>query len=473
MLVGAVFGIDIDAAIEALGTSLGGGPGRPAHGVTSQPWGSWSDHAQSWLDPQVPFPVHMIRYEDLQEDPVGTLEPVFEALGLSCTHEQLVEAVDQARFDRLRESEARSGFREVSPQTETFFREGRAGVWQESLTEQQVAAIEADHAEMMGELGYELVTNETSRRALAEARASQRRRGSRSWTDPPDHLGLDVRRGVVPDELDGAQRPRPWLQTTSSATRVQFANGNALLVENGRDVTVQWTDEQDEIDADADLSWLVQGWSVTLASLQRGNLSLHASTVQIGDEVVALAGHQGAGKSTTAMGLRARGHRLLVDDTTVVEFRDGGAWTTPYARNVHLLRDTADAVGVDADALPLLAGRFDKFAFRPEEPPTEPHRIDRIVVLTRPPDATDVTLTTVRAGERIPLLRQHVLRRGLAPLILGEQRFFVQLTEAGRCHPRPGHSSSGGPVDPRCGPRCDRERMPRWYSVVVSTGWQP
>ncbi len=76
---------------------------------------------------------------------------------------------------------------------------------------------------------------------------------------------------------------------------------------------------------------------MTLASLQRGNLSLHASTVQIGDEVVALAGHQGAGKSTTAMGLRARGHRLLVDDTTVVEFRDDGAWTTPYARNVHLL----------------------------------------------------------------------------------------------------------------------------------------
>ena len=154
----------------------------------------------------------------------------------------------------------------------------------------------------------------------------------------PAHLGLDVRLGDIPDELPDAVRPLPWLQTTSPAARVQFADGNALLVENGRHVTVQWN--HDPTEGDVDLSWLVQGWSVTLASLQRGNLSLHASTVQIGDEVVALAGHQGAGKSTTAMGLRARGHRLLVDDTTVVEFRDDGAWTTPYARNVHLLRDT-------------------------------------------------------------------------------------------------------------------------------------
>ena len=118
-----------------------------------------------------------------------------------------------------------------------------------------------------------------------------------------------MRLGDVPDELPDATRPRPWLQTTPTATRVQFDAGNALLVEGGRNVTVQWTEDPDEKDADP--SWMVQGWAVTIASLQRGNLSLHASTVRIGDEVVALAGHQGAGKSTTAMGLRARGHQLL------------------------------------------------------------------------------------------------------------------------------------------------------------------
>jgi hypothetical protein len=247
-----------------------------------------------------------------------------------------------------------------------------------------------------------------------------------SWLELPAHLGLDVRLGDIPDELPDAVSPRPWLQVTQTATRVQFDAGNALLVEGGRDVTVQWT--QDPAESDADPSWMVQGWAVTIASLQRGNLSLHASTLRIGDEVVALAGHQGAGKSTTAMGLRARRHQLLVDDTTVVEFRDdGGVWVTPYARNVHLLPDAAGAVGVDFDALPLLAGRHGKVAFRAEEPPSEPHRIDRIVVLTQPEDATEVTLTDVKGADRITVLRQHVSRLGLAPVILGQAAFFSSL----------------------------------------------
>jgi len=372
----------------------------------------------------VPFPVYLVRYEDLRADPVATIEPVFEAIGLGCTREELEAALAQTSFDRLRESEAQTGFREANAVAPAFFRAGRSGGWREELSVSQIAAIEADHGDAMTEHGYELVTTETNRRALGESRGSLRRRGDASWTSLPAHLGLDVHVAAIPDELYDAIRPLPGLQTTSQAARVQFPGGNALLVENGRDVTVQWN--HDPTEGDVDLSWLVQGWAVTLASLQRGNLSLHASTVQIGDEVVALAGHQGAGKSTTAMGLRARGHRLLVDDTTVIEFRDeGGAWTTPYARNVHLLRDAADALGVNVDVLQPLAGRLGKVAFRAEDPPTEPHRIDRIVVLTRPVAATKVTLTEVRGVDRIETLRQHVARLGLAPAILGQPAFFA------------------------------------------------
>jgi hypothetical protein len=278
----------------------------------------------------------------------------------------------------------------------------------------------------MERLGYEFTTARPQRSALAQSRASRRRRGDRPWQRVREHLGLEVIAGSVPDEIPDAARPRPWLQTTERATRVHFGDGRALLVEDGRRVTVQW-DSHDDDEADADLSWLVQGWSMTLASLQRGQLSLHASTVRIGDEVVALAGQQGAGKSTTAMGLRARGHQLLVDDTTIIEFRDDGAWTTPYVRNVHLLPDAAEAVGVDFDALPPLAGRFGKSAFLAEEPPLEPHRIDRIVVLVKVPSASEVTLAPLSGAQRVQALRLHVNRRGLAPVILGRQRFFAQL----------------------------------------------
>ena len=143
------FGVELDDAIDSMGSGTETGTGQPVHGVTAQPWGSWSDHARSWLGPDVPFPVHLVRYEDLRHDAVATLEPVFAAIGLECTREQLAAAVEEARFERLRESETKSGFREVSPNTRTFFREGRAGGWRDTLSDAQVAAIEADHGDVM------------------------------------------------------------------------------------------------------------------------------------------------------------------------------------------------------------------------------------------------------------------------------------------------------------------------------------
>jgi aryl sulfotransferase len=421
------FGMDLDEAIDTMGTSVDPGGAYPVFGLTAQPWGSWSEHARSWRSPEIPFPVHVIRYEDLRSDAAGTLEPVFAAIGLHCTRNELDAAVDRARFERLRELETSTPFREIRSAAPAFFRSGTVGEWRAELSDAQIASIEADHGDVMEDLGYQLVTPEAKRRALAASRDSVRRRGDAPWTNLPPHLGLEVRLGELPDELAGATQLRPWLQTTPTAARVQFSDGRALLVEHGRDVTIQWTD--DPAEGDADPSWLVQGWSVTLASLQRGNLCLHASTVQIGDEIVAIAGDQGAGKSTTAMGLRARGHQLLVDDTTVIDFRSDGAWTTPYTRNVHLMHDTADALGVDPHALPALAGRHGKVAFRAEDPPVEPRRIDRIVVLTHPEDATEVTLDDIGGAERVPLLRRHVVRRGLAPAILGQATFFGLLVK--------------------------------------------
>jgi aryl sulfotransferase len=421
------FGVDLDKAIEAMGSGGGDNKASPAQSRTAQPWGTWSEHTASWSDPDVPFDVHVVRFEDLRRDAVATLAPVFAAIGLQCTDDELATAVDSVRFERLQESERQSGFREVSPKTDQFFRSGRAGGWRDELTGAQEAAIESDHGDMMQHLGYELVTSHAQRLALGQSRASQRRRSTRRWSDLPAWLGLEVTEGPVPAELVGADRPRTWLQATATATRVQFGDGNALLVEDGTKVTVQWNLTAEDSDTSADLSWLVQGWAVTLASMQRGNLSLHASTVRIGGEVVAIAGQQGAGKSTTSMALRRRGHELLVDDTTIIDFADGAAWVTPYPRNVHLLPDAAAALGVDFDALAPLAGRLGKVAFTPEDPPPHPHRIDRIVVLTTTADAEHVSLHELRGAQRLEALTAHVSRRGLAPVILGPTGFFERL----------------------------------------------
>lgn len=252
------FGLDQDASIDEMARGRPQGSASPATLTTDSPWGDWTTHTRSWLDPAVPFPVHVVRYEDLQTDTVGTLAPVFEAIGLHCTTEQLAGAVDEARFDRLAASETRSGFNETSPMTTTFFRQGRSGTWRDTLTAAQVAAIEADHGDTMTMFGYELVTADSERQALAQARASRRRQGNRRVLSLPDHVGLTATLGDVPDELPGAIYPRPWLQIADGAARIGFGDKGALLVEGGTTATVQW--DLGPTDDPASLSWVVEGW---------------------------------------------------------------------------------------------------------------------------------------------------------------------------------------------------------------------
>ena len=422
------FGLELDAAVDAIGRESGAeAKASPAQAQTAQPWGSWSSHAQSWLAESVPFPVHLVRYEDLRADAAATLSPVFAAIGLECTDEQLQAALEQTRFERLKTSEAERGFRETSPKTREFFRKGQAGGWREELTDEQVAALEADHAETMTALGYELTTDAATREALREVRESRRRQERYHWMYLPDVLGIEVRAGEVPEELPGAKRPRKWIQVADDEILVRFSDGAGLLARGGKEVIVQWPEEA--LESDDDPSWIVQGWGVTLAMLQRGDLSLHAATLRVGEEVVAIAGNRGAGKSTTSMALRQRGHQLLIDDVTLIEFRDGEAWTTPFSRNVHLLPDAAAAVGLDFDAMRLLAGGRTKVGFRAEDPPETPHRIDRIVVLAPSEEATAVTVTEQRGADRLSALVAHTRRDGIAPLVLGQNRYFALLAQ--------------------------------------------
>ncbi|MEN9506096.1 MAG: hypothetical protein RI958_2022 [Actinomycetota bacterium] len=404
------FGISIDQAIDAMGFDRRSERASASTASTSQPWGSWSTHTQSWLADDVPFPVHLVRYEDLRRDTVGTLGPVFEAIGLACTAEQLDAAVEQTRFERLQQSEAQRGFRETSPRTDTFFRSGRAGGWRDELTDDQVATVELHHRTTMEQLGYDPVSP-----ALR-------------ITSLPAHLGLAIRLGKVDDVLPGSRRIRPQIWADDDRILVRFGPRRRMLLERGRVMTLHWPIlEGDQLDHD--LSWVAQGWAVSIATLQRGDLALHASTLRVGGAVVAIAGASGAGKSTTALGLVARGHELLVDDTTLVRLDGDVMRVTPYCRNVHVLPDTAAKLGIEFDSLDLLAGNRIKAALRPAEPPVDPVAIDCIIVLGNDSTLDTPVATEIRGSARIAAVHEHLTRNGLAEVILGRARTFELMSK--------------------------------------------
>jgi hypothetical protein len=115
--------------------------------------GSWSQHVLSWTH-KPHQTIYVMRYEDMLATPERTFGGLARHLLLSPTPGQLPDAIERASFALLRAQEDSEGFQERPSQTGRFFREGRAGQWQDILTKEQVARIVKDHGPQMARFGY-------------------------------------------------------------------------------------------------------------------------------------------------------------------------------------------------------------------------------------------------------------------------------------------------------------------------------
>jgi len=114
----------------------------------------WSGHVKSWLD-QKEIDVIIMRYEDTKKDAVKNYYRVLKEVGIKLTKKKIKEAVDLAKFDRLKSMEKESGFREKNIKSESFFRSGKSGGYKKELTKEQIQIILDHHGEVMERLGYE------------------------------------------------------------------------------------------------------------------------------------------------------------------------------------------------------------------------------------------------------------------------------------------------------------------------------
>lgn len=144
------FGVGIDDSIEQLNYAGAGTPTTDL--VARQYYGSWSMHVSSWTE--VPFPTrHVVRYEDMIDDPLDTFAGVAKFLGLEPPIERLQRAIANSSFEQLQSQENDRGFVERS-QYSRFFRSGRTGQWRSELTEDQIRQVVSDHRTQMQRFGY-------------------------------------------------------------------------------------------------------------------------------------------------------------------------------------------------------------------------------------------------------------------------------------------------------------------------------
>ncbi|MQP65968.1 sulfotransferase domain-containing protein [Niveispirillum sp. SYP-B3756] len=148
--------ITVDGAIRMLNNpdNIIGWSRNGRHHHVPQRVGDWSAHVASWID-QTDFPVHFLRYEDLQADPVGVFGAAVAFTGLEVQPARVERAVRFADFRELQRQESQSGFFErPSNSAAPFFRSGRVGAWAEVLSKAQSDTITAAHRPMMERCGY-------------------------------------------------------------------------------------------------------------------------------------------------------------------------------------------------------------------------------------------------------------------------------------------------------------------------------
>lgn len=144
------FNMPLDKTVEAMANKdfTIGGTDTHARTLIS----SWSNHVASWTGEQE-FPVHVVRYEDLEADAGKELTDVLEFLSIEVNVDLVKLAVKASDVGNLKTDEETNGFRENSrSERGSFFNGGRS--YNDELGPKYIRRIEEDHGDVMKLLGY-------------------------------------------------------------------------------------------------------------------------------------------------------------------------------------------------------------------------------------------------------------------------------------------------------------------------------
>lgn len=193
----------------------------------------------------------------------------------------------------------------------------------------------------------------------------------------------------------GGDGPALVIRRAEGWLHLRYADGVAFTVrEDGARVGCTWPAGVSPDDAATYLTGPVMGLILRL----RGATCLHASAVEVGGAAILLCGPGGAGKSTTAAALVARGHALLSDDISpLIE----DAAVQPGYPLVRLWPESGRALYGDDIALPRLTPGWDKRYRRPESFRDAPVPIRAIYVLAGREDGDAPRVEPLSAAEAV------------------------------------------------------------------------
>jgi hypothetical protein len=139
--------------------------------------------------------------------------------------------------------------------------------------------------------------------------------------------------------------------------QISYFDGTEFIVDRaGSQIWAKWSDKLTLEDTATYLLGPVFGLVLRL----RGIVCLHASSIQVGDKCMAIVGHAGAGKSTTAAAFAKAGFPILSDDVLPLWERDRTFLVQAGYPRVRLWPKSVEILYGTEDALPCLTPNWDK-----------------------------------------------------------------------------------------------------------------
>ena len=115
----------------------------------------WDQHVASWLCPRRHPNLLVVKYEQMHEKTADVLGEVLDFSGLRFSDEQIAQAVEDSRFEKMRGAEEKFGVQGVAGDSnERFVRKGKKGSWRDEMSEEEVRILEEKYGETMRQVGY-------------------------------------------------------------------------------------------------------------------------------------------------------------------------------------------------------------------------------------------------------------------------------------------------------------------------------
>lgn len=127
------------------------------------PFGTWNQHVRSWCATcKDKDKFLLVRYEDLDDDPIKTVGRMCEFLGWSVERDEIVNAVRASSFENMKKKEENAGA-DWEPTKHSdrddipFMRSGKTDEWKDELPREVILKIEERWEDTMSDLGYDLI----------------------------------------------------------------------------------------------------------------------------------------------------------------------------------------------------------------------------------------------------------------------------------------------------------------------------